>query len=116
MIQRPFAPAEGGTTTVANSASATATVALPYDCDTLVVTNSSATATSFVRITYYPDADSLATAVSGNTATAPTITADLPILPSQQIRRYIQGGKHKAVRTIASAADGNVYLTPGSGI
>ncbi len=116
MDVRPFAPAEGGTTTVANSATVTATVALPYDCDTIVTSNSSATAISFVRVTYYNSAIDAAAAVTGNTGVAASVTVDLPILPGQQIRRYVQGGKHKVFRTIASAADGNIYITPGSGI
>ena len=106
---RPFAPAEGKTTTVANSATATAAVALPYDCDTLVLTNSGSTAIAFVRVTYYGSASDTMT------GTAPTLTTDLPVLPQQQIRRYVQPG-HKVVRTIASAADGNIYITPGTGI
>lgn len=107
---RPFAPAEGKTTTVANATSATAAVALPQDCDTVVLTNSSATAIVFVRVTYYQSsADTM-------TGTAPTVTTDLPILPSQQIRRYVQPGQYKVIRTIASAADGNIYITPGTGI
>lgn len=106
---RPFAPAEGKTTTVANATSATAAVELPQNCDTVVLTNSSLTAIVFVRVTYYgSDSDTA-------TGTAPTATTDLPILPSQQIRRYLGPGR-KVIRTIASAADGNIYITPGSGI
>lgn len=107
---RPFAPAEGATTTVANATSATAAVALPFDCDTVVLSNSSSTATVFVRVTYY------ASASDTMTGAAPTATADLPILPLNQIRRYVSPGRHKVIRTIASAADGNIYITPGSGI
>lgn len=107
---KPFSPVEGKTTTVANSASATAAVSIPRDCDTVVLTNSSTTATTFVRVTYYDNASDTMT------GDAPTATADLPILPSQQIRRYVQAGRFKVIRTIASAADGNIYITPGSGI
>jgi len=116
MDVRAFTPAEGGTITVANATSATATVAIPYDCDTVVLTNTSTTAISFVRVTYYNSALDAASAVSGNTGTAPTATADIPILPGGQIRRGVQKGKAKVIRTIASAADGNLHITPGTGI
>ncbi len=109
MDVKPFAPAEGKTTTVANATSATAAVVLPYDCATVVITNGSTTATVFVRVTYY------ASASDTMTGTAPTVLLDLPILPSQQIRRGVQPGSFKVIRTIASAADGNVYITPGVG-
>ena len=107
---KPFCPAEGATTPVANTGSATAAVVLPFDCDTVVLSNSSTTATVFVRVTYY------ASATDTMTGTAPTATTDLPILPNQQIRRFVSPGRHKVIRTIASAADGNIYITPGSGI
>lgn len=107
---RLFAPAEGKTTTVANSATATAAVELPYDCDAVVLTNSSATATAFVRVTYYGSASDTATGV------APTVTTDYPVPPAQQVRRGVQPGVRKVIRTIASAADGNIYITPGSGL
>lgn len=109
MDVRPFAPAEGKTSTVVNATSATTAVEIPRDCDTVVLTNSSTSATVFVRVTYYgSDSDTA-------TGAAPTTTTDLPILPSQQIRRYVGPGR-KVIRTIASAADGNIYITPGSGI
>ncbi len=107
---RPFAPAEGKTTTVVNAVAATTAVVLPFDCDTVVLTNSSTTAIVFVRVTYY------GLASDTMTGAAPTVLLDLPILPSQQIRRYVAPGQHKVIRTIASAADGNIYITPGSGI
>jgi glucose/arabinose dehydrogenase len=116
MSQRLFAVAEGATTRVSNATSATATVAAPYDCDGLVLTNSSTTATAFIRVTYYESAVDAAAAVSGNSGVAPTATTDLPILPASQIVRYVQKGKHKVFRTIASAADGYLYVSPGSAI
>lgn len=106
---RPFAPAEGKTTTVANATSATAAVEIPASCDTVVLTNSSLTAITFVRVTSYGSDSDTATGV------APTATTDFPILPASQIRRYVGPGR-KVIRTIASAADGNIYITPGSGI
>ncbi len=107
---RPFAPAEGKTTTVANSATATAAVDLPFDCDAVMLSNSSATAITFVRVTYYGSASDTAT------GTAPTATTDFPVLPASQVRRGLQPGIRKVIRTIASAADGNIYITPGSGL
>lgn len=109
MIINPFSPVEGKTTTVANAVTATAAVALPFDCDVVVLTNSSTTATAFVRVTYY---DNATDTMTGN---APTVLLDLPILPSSQIRRNVQPGRFKVIRTIASAADGNIYITPGTG-
>jgi hypothetical protein len=109
MTIQPFAPAEGGTITVANSASATAATPLPLDCDVVVLSNSSSTATVFVRVTYYDEqSDTM-------TGAAPTVTTDLPILPLNQIRRRVAPGRFKVIRTIASAADGNLYITPGTG-
>lgn len=106
---KPFAPAEGKTTAVTNATSATAAVALPKDVETVLLTNSSSTAIVFVRVTYYAsDSDTM-------TGAAPTTTADFPILPLQQVRRYVGPGA-KVIRTIASAADGNLYITPGTGI
>ena len=102
-----FVPAEGKTSAVSNATSATAAVALPFDCNAVAIANSSATAIGFVRITYYPNADL-------GTGDAPAVTTDIPILPGHHIVRYIQKGKHKVIRTIASAADGTLYITPGS--
>lgn len=110
MNGRIFSPAEGKTTAVTNSASATAAVEIPYDCNAILLSNSSATATSFVRVTYFGLATDTMTGV------APATTTDIPILPGQQILRYVQKGKHKVIRTIASAADGITYITPGSAI
>lgn len=109
MDARLFAPAEGKTTAVTNATSATAAVAIPSDCNMLALTNSSATAIVFVRVTYYGSASDTMT------GTAPTATTDLPILPLQQARRYVGPG-FKVIRTIASAADGILYVTPGTGM
>ena len=106
-----FQPKEGATTRVANSATATPGVALPYDCDTVVLTNSSTTATVFVRVTQFLDSTLPADAA----ANAPTVTTDMPILPNSQIRRAVGEG-NKMIRTIASSADGFIYITPGTGV
>lgn len=106
---KTFDPVEGKTTAVANSTSATSAVVLPVDCNGVAISNASATAICFVRVTYYDDANNVPT------GDAPTVTTDMPILPGQQIRRSVQPGRYKVIRTIASAADGTVYITPGSG-
>lgn len=105
----PFSPAEGKTQLVANATSATAAMLFPQEVQTLAFTNSSATAIVFVRVTYYDNANDTMTGV------APTVTTDFPLLPNSQIRRFVAPGRFKAVRTIASAADGNTYVTPGTG-
>ena len=105
-----FVPAEGKTTAVTASTSATSAVEIPYDCNAVAIANSSATAIGFVRVTYY---DSITDTMTG---AAPTATADIPILPGQHIVRYVQKGKHKVIRTISSAADGTLYITPGSAV
>lgn len=107
-----FQPKEGATTTVNNATSATAQVILPYDCDTVVLTNTSSTAIVYVRVTQYQDASSPPADASAN---APTTTADFPILPLNQIRRAVGEG-NKFIRTIASAADGTIKITPGTGV
>ena len=108
MTSRIFVPAEGKTSAVNNAGAATAAIVLPYDCNAVLLSNSSSTATSFVRITYYNDVGDI------GAGDAPTATADIPILPGHQIVRYVQKGKHKVIRTIASAADGIIYITPGA--
>lgn len=106
---RPFAPVWGKTITVANAATATAAVSLPSDCDQIVLTNTSATARTFVRVTPHLNEG------SPPAGDAPTVTADFPINPGAQIRLTVGPGP-KVIRTIASAADGNIIITPGNGI
>lgn len=102
-----FIPVEGRTSVVANAAAATAAIELPYDSDAVVLANTSTTATTFVRVTYYLAASEI------GAGDAPTVSADFPVLPSTQVVRAVQNGKHKVIRTIASAADGNIIITPG---
>ncbi len=106
---RAFQPVGGETVAVANSATATAAVDLKTTWDTVVLTNSSTSATAYIRVTQYLDAASIP---AGD---APTTTTDLPILPLSQIRIFVGIGL-KVIRTIASAADGTLYITPGRGI
>lgn len=109
MDQRPFSPAWGSTTSVANATSATAAVVIPKDRDGVVLTNTSATARVHVMLTNYESEASVPTGI------APTTSTGLPILPGQQIRIHVGPGL-KVLRTIATAADGNIIITPGSGI
>lgn len=104
---KPFCPKPGGTFVVANATSATADVAIDPDADQVVLYNSSATAIAFFRITTFPS-NAL------GTGAAPTVTADMPVPPGAQIR-ITCGRGYKEIRCIASAADGNLYVTPGQG-
>lgn len=108
MDVRAFQPVGGQSVTVVNAVAATTAVALAQSWDTIVLTNTSSTAISYVRVTQQQDS----TAITGD---APTTTADMPILPLSQIRIFVGIGL-KVIRTIASAADGNIIITPGSGI
>lgn len=102
-----FTPQWGGTLVIANAAASAAGVALPTNADMIAIANSSATATAFFRVTQYLDADDV------GSGTAATVTADMPVLPSREIRVYVGKGL-KSIRAIASAADGNLYVTPGN--
>lgn len=108
MSEKPFNPAWGGTTAVTNATSATAAVALPKDCQQVLLTNTSTTARVHVLVTTYQDES------SPPTGTAPTTSTGLPILPSGQIRVTVGPGL-KVIRTIATAADGTILITPGNG-
>lgn len=108
-MERPFSPAWGNTTTVTNATSATAAVILPKTMDCVVLTNTSLTARVHVIVTVYQDE------TSPPTGDAPTTSTGLPILPNQQIRVYV-GPRCKLIRTIATAADGSIIITPGSGL
>lgn len=106
---RPFYPLGGRSVTIANAvASATPGVPLQQTWESIVLTNTSTTAIAYVRLTQ----QDTPTAINGD---APTATADLPILPMSQIRIWAGVGL-KVIRAIASAADGNLIVTPGDGV
>lgn len=105
---RPFAPAWGSTSVVANAVAATAAVNIPSSCEQVCLTNTSATATTFVVVTPYFGA-------TPPTGTAPTLTQGFPIPPGRQVIITVGPGP-AVIRTIASAADGNIIITPGNGI
>ena len=107
MIDQVFNPAWGSTTNVTNAATATTAVVLPDNCREVLLTNTSATARVHVAVTYNYDANF-------PTGIAPDTNSGLPILPGGQIRIGVGMGR-KVIRTIATAADGNLIITPGNG-
>lgn len=108
MSERPFNPAWGNTTSVTNAVAATSAVVLPKECQQVVLTNTSATARVHVMVTPYLDEATVPT------GTAPTTSTGFPILPASQVRITVGPGL-KVIRTIASAADGVILVTPGNG-
>lgn len=102
-----FDPAWNRTTAVTNATSATAAVSIPDSASSVLLTNTSTTARVHVTMTYYPDG------VIGAGA-APTTSTGLPIMPGAQIRVKLPIGA-KVLRTIATAADGTIFITPGRG-
>lgn len=103
-----FSPAWGSTINIANAATATAAVAVPKNCDAILLTNTSTTARAHVALTeYQSEGASLPTGIE------PTTSDSLPILPNMQI--VIRCGLGlKVIRAIATAADGNLLVTPGN--
>lgn len=108
MSEYPFKPDWANTTSVTNAVAATAAVAIPKDCYQVVLTNTSETARVHVMMTNYAQEGNLPT------GTAPTTTTGLPVMPGSQIRVSVGIG-YKLLRTIATAADGLLLITPGNG-
>lgn len=108
MDPKPFAPAWGSSTSVNNAATATVAVVLPKSCEQIVLTNTSLTARTHVIVTTYVNE------ASAPTGDAPTTSTGLPVLPNSQIRITVGLGP-KLIRTIATAADGAIIITPGNG-
>ena len=102
-----FSPGFAGTISVTNATAATAAAELPSGAETIALTNTSSTARVHVFVTPYDGA-------TAPTGTAPTLTNGMPVLPSQQIRIKVGKGP-KVIRTIATAADGAILITPGNG-
>ena len=109
LMDNAFSPAWSSTTEVTNATSATAAVVLPKDRDGVLLTNTSVTARVHVMLTNY---ESEATVPTG---TAPTTSNGVPVQPGGQVRIYVGSG-NKVLRTIATAADGVLLITPGTGI
>jgi hypothetical protein len=104
-----FSPNWADTVSINNATSATAAVMLPDQSTQLLLTNTSATATVNVMVTWYYSAGETMTGI------APTVTTGVPILPQSQIRIGVQWG-HKVIRAIAGAADGALIVTSGRGV
>ena len=106
MSNNNFSPAWGSTTNVTNATSATSAVVLPKGCNAVMLTNAS-TSRVHVMLTGYENES------SPPAGTAPTTSTGVPILANQQI--IIRVGPGLAVlRTIASAVNGNTFITPGN--
>lgn len=107
-MDRAFSPAWGSTISIANAAASAAAVSLPKNCNALLLTNTSATARAHVALTQYGSEGGAAP-----TGNEPTTSTGLPILPNQQIVVYIGIGP-SVIRAIATAADGDLLVTPGN--
>lgn len=107
MVDVVFNPAWTRSTVVTNAVAATAAVNLPPTCQEIALYNTSATALTVVAVTSYEG-------VETPTGTAPTLTSGFPVPPGQLVRVRVGAGP-KVIRTIASAADGNIWIVPGNG-
>ena len=107
MDKYAFSPAWGSTTSVSNAISATAAVVLPKNCNAVMLTNTSATARTHVMLTTFENES------APPPGTAPTDQKGVPILPGGQVVLYV-GPNLQVLRTIATAADGNIIITPGN--
>lgn len=108
---RPFQPVPAGTIAQTNAV-ASAGGTLPDACTVVAIYNSSATATVFWECRTL---NSLADA--GPSAVIPVsggASGGMPVPPSTQMRVTVGPG-NKKYATIASAADGVLYITPGQG-
>jgi len=107
----PFNPSWVGTFYIPNAVAASTPVALSGGPQ-VVLYNSSASATAFVRVS-----NLTSVTATGDGATVPGLAAapgSFPIPPLAQIRITVGAG-HKSISAIATAADGNLYVTPGQG-
>lgn len=106
---RPFEPGQGNTIAQANATSS-AGGSLPEDAGQVVLYNSSTTATAYWICRGGFEAD------TGPTAVVPAgeTLGGIPIPPAAQIRLSVPRGPKKYA-TIASAADGTLFITPGEG-
>lgn len=109
MIQ-PFDPGINQTILQANAA-ASAGGAIPDSANTVALRNTSATATAYFVCTPIFDGTAPAAAVIPTTG---GVRGSLSVAPGERIRISVPEGP-KAYRTIASAADGALEITPGRG-
>jgi len=103
---KPFQPKPGGSIVVPNAVTASAAALLDDTADQVALTNTSATAIAYWRC------DNLSQ--SSDPVTAVTTATGFPILPGTQIRLTVGFG-WKKFTVIASAADGNLIVSPGKG-
>lgn len=111
--ERPFNPAPLSTFYVANDTSASAAALLSDDAEQVFLYNSSQTAIAFFtcrNINLITDDGPLAAVP---TTDNPGVGA-YPVPPGANVRITVGYG-HKKFSVIASAADGNLYITPGKG-
>lgn len=103
-----FSPAWNSTINIANSLTSTSAVALPKNANAIALTNTSTTARAHVVLTTYQSEGAALP-----TGTDPTLTTGLPIMPGQQVIVHCGTGLN-VIRTIATAADGALIVTPGN--
>lgn len=102
----PFNPSRDGTIVIANAIAATTPTLIPEGGGQIALYNSSASAIVFIKVaTIQADGDAGVNA---------DVTASMPIPPGAQIRLTVGLGRKK-ISAIATAADGNLYVTPGQG-
>lgn len=106
----PFNPRGLGTFAIANATSSSAAVALKGGDAQYVFYNSSATAIAYVEVTNTEGGSTARPAVVPTTS----VNGSFPIPPGAQVRITLGTGS-KSLTAIASAADGNLYVTPGNG-
>lgn len=106
----PFDPGINETIAQANATSS-AGGALPESANVVALHNTSATATAYFVCTPIRTGD---TPVAAVVPVAGGAVGSFPVPPGAQIRVSVPEGM-KAYRTIASAADGNLLITPGRG-
>jgi hypothetical protein len=107
----PFNPGGFNNTIAQANATSSAGGSLPDTAAQVALYNSSSTATAYFvcRVLNSPaDAGPTAVVPSGGTLGA------MPVPPGQQIRVTVARGPKKYA-TIASAADGTLFITPGEG-
>jgi len=102
----PFNPSRDGTIVIPNALVASAPALIADAGGQIALYNSSLTATAFIKVaTIQADGDAGVNA---------DVTTSMPIPPGAQIRLTVGLGRKK-ISAIATAADGNLYVTPGQG-
>jgi hypothetical protein len=107
----PFDPGINQTIARANTTSSTGG-ALPDNADVVVLVNTSATATAYFVCTPLVQGS---TAVAAVAPVAGGALGSFAIPPNSGLIRLTVPEGPKAYRAIASAADGNLLITPGRG-